>query len=138
VSFFCRQPWATAALAKAGRRGILTGSRAVRAEAPTVSRFPGASSAFTTTLDLHEPKEKRPVYRVMNEQGQWLKSNYKPTLKDPEVVHMYRTMVTLHSMDQIFYDAQRQGRISFYMTNTGEESIQIGTENLTDNALASV
>jgi 2-oxoisovalerate dehydrogenase E1 component alpha subunit len=30
-------------------------------------------------------------------------------------------------MDQIFYDAQRQGRISFYMTNTGEEALQVGT-----------
>jgi 2-oxoisovalerate dehydrogenase E1 component alpha subunit len=29
-------------------------------------------------------------------------------------------------MDQIFYDAQRQGRISFYMTAAGEEAIHIG------------
>jgi len=30
-------------------------------------------------------------------------------------------------MDQIFYDAQRQGRISFYMTNYGEEATHIGS-----------
>ena len=30
-------------------------------------------------------------------------------------------------MDRILYDAQRQGRISFYMTNYGEEAAQIGS-----------
>ncbi len=35
-------------------------------------------------------------------------------------------MCRVQAMDQIFYDAQRQGRISFYMTNTGEEALQVG------------
>ena len=30
-------------------------------------------------------------------------------------------------MDNIFYDVQRQGRISFYMTSYGEEGIHIGS-----------
>jgi len=30
-------------------------------------------------------------------------------------------------MDQILYEAQRQGRISFYMTNYGEEATHIGS-----------
>merc|ERR1712167_258103 len=30
-------------------------------------------------------------------------------------------------MDQVFYDLQRQGRISFYMTNSGEEGLAIGS-----------
>lgn len=30
-------------------------------------------------------------------------------------------------MDKILYESQRQGRISFYMTNTGEEAVQIGS-----------
>jgi 2-oxoisovalerate dehydrogenase E1 component alpha subunit len=40
---------------------------------------------------------------------------------------MYKAAVTLQAMDVIFYDAQRQGRISFYMQNTGEEAVQIGS-----------
>ena len=40
---------------------------------------------------------------------------------------MYRDMVTLNLMDKILYESQRQGRISFYMTNTGEEAVQIGS-----------
>eukprot|EP00624_Nannochloropsis_granulata_P004067 evm.model.NODE_30405_length_21186_cov_23.722647.6 len=30
-------------------------------------------------------------------------------------------------MDTIFYNAQRQGRISFYMTSTGEEATHVGS-----------
>lgn len=40
---------------------------------------------------------------------------------------MYVDMVTLSIMDSILYESQRQGRISFYMTNSGEEAIQIGS-----------
>lgn len=36
-------------------------------------------------------------------------------------------MVTLHMMDTIFYEAQRQGRISFYLTSFGEEAINIAS-----------
>ena len=44
-----------------------------------------------------------------------------------EIVEMYKTMVTVNVMDDVFYNAQRQGRISFYMQNTGEEAVQIGS-----------
>ena len=40
---------------------------------------------------------------------------------------MYSDMVTLQMMDNIFYEAQRQGRISFYLTTLGEEAINIGS-----------
>lgn len=40
---------------------------------------------------------------------------------------MYKTMLTLNVMDTVLYDAQRQGRISFYMTNYGEEATHIGS-----------
>lgn len=36
-------------------------------------------------------------------------------------------MVRTHVMDKIFYEAQRQGRISFYMTSTGEEAASVGS-----------
>jgi len=36
-------------------------------------------------------------------------------------------MVTLQVMDTIFYEAQRQGRIPFYLTTTGEEAINIAS-----------
>ena len=42
-------------------------------------------------------------------------------------VDIYRGMVTLQTMDTIFYEAQRQGRISFYLTTIGEEAINIAS-----------
>ena len=45
---------------------------------------------------------------------------------------MYETMVTLNVMDKILYEAQRHGRISFYMTNHGEEATQIGSSAALD------
>jgi len=36
-------------------------------------------------------------------------------------------MVLLNIMDNILYEAQRQGRISFYMTNYGEEATHFGS-----------
>lgn len=40
---------------------------------------------------------------------------------------MYKSMVRLSIMDQVMFDAQRQGRISFYMANTGEEASHVGS-----------
>lgn len=40
---------------------------------------------------------------------------------------MYKCMSTINTMDKIMYDAQRQGRISFYMTNYGEEATHVGS-----------
>jgi 2-oxoisovalerate dehydrogenase E1 component alpha subunit len=42
-------------------------------------------------------------------------------------LEMYSNMVTLQIMDTIFYEAQRQGRISFYLTSHGEEAINIAS-----------
>ena len=36
-------------------------------------------------------------------------------------------MVSIQVMDTIFYEAQRQGRISFYLTSIGEEAIGVGS-----------
>jgi len=40
---------------------------------------------------------------------------------------MYKDMTLLNTMDRILYESQRQGRISFYMTNYGEEGTHIGS-----------
>ena len=37
-------------------------------------------------------------------------------------------------MDKILYESQRQGRISFYMTNYGEEACHIGSAAALDDA----
>ncbi len=92
-----------------------------------MSDFPGAKSPFITNLSLIEPAAPIPVYRVMDNEGKLVNPAYEvkhdiSTLKD-----WYKMMLKLNAMDMIFYDAQRQGRISFYMTSFGEEATHIGS-----------
>ena len=49
------------------------------------------------------------------------------------VVKMYKCMTQLNTMDRILYESQRQGRISFYMTNYGEEGTHIGSAAALDS-----
>ncbi|OVA00026.1 Dehydrogenase [Macleaya cordata] len=77
---------------------------------------------------IEESPEKRTLcYQVLNDDGQTIiGSNYQQISKEV-AVRMYRDMVTLQVMDTIFYEAQRQGRISFYLTTNGEEAINIAS-----------
>ena len=43
-------------------------------------------------------------------------------------------MTSLNTMDKILYESQRQGRISFYMTNYGEEACHIGSAAALEDA----
>ena len=43
------------------------------------------------------------------------------------LLRAHRQMIRLRKMDSILHNAQRQGRISFYMTHHGEEAIHMGS-----------
>jgi 2-oxoisovalerate dehydrogenase E1 component alpha subunit len=49
------------------------------------------------------------------------------------LLRAHRQLVRLRTMDTILQNAQRQGRISFYMTCTGEEAIHMGAASALDN-----
>ncbi|KAK4883248.1 hypothetical protein RN001_006567 [Aquatica leii] len=68
-----------------------------------------------------------PSYRVLNQQGQIIKESEDPKLSDSVLEKMYKNMTLLNVIDKILYESQRQGRISFYMTNFGEEATHIGS-----------
>lgn len=59
----------------------------------------------------------------MDKDGKVLKNAQEPHLDNDVLLKMYRSMIALNTMDLIMYEAQRQGRISFYMTSYGEEGI---------------
>jgi 2-oxoisovalerate dehydrogenase E1 component alpha subunit len=46
---------------------------------------------------------------------------------DEQLDKMYTTMVQLFNADQVLYDLQRQGAISFYMTSYGEYATHVGS-----------
>ncbi|XP_030374122.1 2-oxoisovalerate dehydrogenase subunit alpha, mitochondrial [Scaptodrosophila lebanonensis] len=92
--------------------------------------FPGARAApFVNQLKLTMPQDYAPIpiYRVLNREGEIADPTQDPRLGQEVVEKMFRDMVLLNTMDKILYESQRQGRISFYMTNFGEEASHIGS-----------
>jgi 2-oxoisovalerate dehydrogenase E1 component alpha subunit len=68
-----------------------------------------------------------PCYRVLDEDGRIIPDSDFIPVSEKLAVRMYEQMATLQVMDHIFYEAQRQGRISFYLTSVGEEAINIAS-----------
>ncbi|KAL0350392.1 UNVERIFIED_CONTAM: 2-oxoisovalerate dehydrogenase subunit alpha 2, mitochondrial [Sesamum radiatum] len=95
---------------------------------PQVLNFPGGIVKFTPELKFLSdfPEERIHCYRVLDESGQPVSNNFVQIDEDV-AVKMYKDMVTFQTMDTIFYEAQRQGRISFYVTANGEEAINIAS-----------
>ncbi|XP_059454767.1 2-oxoisovalerate dehydrogenase subunit alpha 1, mitochondrial-like [Corylus avellana] len=91
--------------------------------------FPGGKVAYTTELSfISESADKRiPCYRVLDGSGEPTLSNNFVQISKEVAVKMYSHMVTLQMMDTVFYEAQRQGRISFYLTTMGEEALNIAS-----------
>ncbi|KAL9356408.1 hypothetical protein Peur_049661 [Populus x canadensis] len=89
--------------------------------------FPGGQVAFTPEMRFisESPKERIPCYRVLDDDGQLIQGSID--VGKEIAVKMYSDMATLQTMDTIFYEAQRQGRISFYLTTIGEEAINIAS-----------
>lgn len=91
-------------------------------------QFLGINSNFTDSIQFFnkESYEPIPIYRIF-EPSQRTKLPEDKKLNDAQLLKMYHDMITINVMDKILYESQRQGRISFYMTNTGEEAVQIGS-----------
>ncbi|KAL8652525.1 MAG: hypothetical protein Q9226_004239, partial [Calogaya cf. arnoldii] len=92
--------------------------------------FPGAvDSKFTTKLSFEHPSTHPaiPTYRFMDSDGVVVDNAREPDVSDEEVLKWYTNMLTVSIMDLIMFDAQRQGRLSFYMVSAGEEGIAVGS-----------
>ncbi|XP_060639548.2 2-oxoisovalerate dehydrogenase subunit alpha, mitochondrial [Anolis sagrei] len=98
-------------------------------------QFPGASAEFVDRLEFIQPNviSGIPIYRVMDRQGQIVNLSEDPQLSKEQVLKFYKSMTLLNTMDRILYESQRQGRISFYMTNYGEEGTHIGSAAALDD-----
>ncbi|XP_023755689.1 2-oxoisovalerate dehydrogenase subunit alpha 2, mitochondrial isoform X1 [Lactuca sativa] len=90
--------------------------------------FPGGKIGFTSEMRfLPESSEKRvQCYRVLDDNGYEL-SSPKQHMNKEVAMKMYSGMLTLDSLDTVLYEAQRQGRISFYVTSFGEEAINLAS-----------
>lgn len=92
--------------------------------------FPGIRQTNYTqspVFSLPDDVQSMPIYRVLDRNGNILDKSQEPNFSLEYVQKMYRDMIQLSVMDKILYESQRQGRISFYMTNYGEEAAHIGS-----------
>lgn len=101
--------------------------------------FPGIrNTEYINSIQFNLPEniDSIPIYRVLDQNGNILDKTQEPNFNKEFVQKMYRNMIQLTVMDKILYESQRQGRISFYMTNNGEEGTHIGSASaLNDNDL---
>ncbi|XP_050452383.1 2-oxoisovalerate dehydrogenase subunit alpha, mitochondrial [Cataglyphis hispanica] len=91
-------------------------------------QFLGINNVFTNKIQFvnKESYESIPIYRIL-EPTQMAELPKDEKLNETNMIKMYCNMMVISEMDKILYESQRQGRISFYMTNTGEEAVQIGS-----------
>lgn len=114
----CRR-WSSAPLQRnfstaGGDFGVYTGGKVV----PFVSKMefiqPGSLETFS-------------AFRITSDEGTVLSDSLDPEIPRDECLKIYNDMIRLNNMDKILYEAQRHGRISFYMQNHGEEACTIGS-----------
>ncbi len=72
------------------------------------------------------------LIRVLGADGALLPGAEAPDLTDDELVHLYGTMLLVRVMDERMVRLQRQGRLGFYMTSTGEEASHLAVHALRD------
>lgn len=99
--------------------------------------FPGAKGAYwTEKLNIFSQDSKKiPIFRILNPNGTEILNMEEDLewINQELITKMYRNMKLLSIMDNILFESQRQGRISFYMTNYGEEACQIGSAAALDS-----
>ncbi|KFH46126.1 2-oxoisovalerate dehydrogenase subunit alpha-like protein [Hapsidospora chrysogenum ATCC 11550] len=97
--------------------------------------FPGAlKSAFTNSLSFQTPQSwtALPTYRVVDQNGDVVDPSFEPDIPEETIVKLYTDMLYISILDVIMFDAQRQGRLSFYMVSAGEEAVPIGSSSVLD------
>jgi 2-oxoisovalerate dehydrogenase E1 component alpha subunit len=80
---------------------------------------------FITSMSFKDNIGGSPMFRVMDENGKILNSKYENIDKDL-LLKIYALMRKLNVTDTFLNTAQRQNRINFYMTASGEEASTIG------------
>lgn len=97
---------------------------------PTDHGFmPNSASPVTTELHFFDAVSDKviPAYRVLDGNGQVLDGATVPEIGEAFARKIYEKMSLLPALDNVLYNVQRQGKISFYMTTHGEEAAVIGS-----------
>lgn len=116
----------------ARKSGMLPLHRWSRRASSNLSRFVGAQSEYTPTLKFLYPHVDSlppafPAFRLIDDAGVPVDGAVLPEIDPEKMRQMQKTMVRVSEFDKVFNDAQRQGRLSFYFTNRGEEACSVGS-----------
>ncbi|KAF8551704.1 hypothetical protein OG21DRAFT_249752 [Imleria badia] len=106
-------------------------ARALATAAPAHGNIPASTSPVTSKLSFFNSitpgSGQIPTYRVLDGVGVPLQGAELPDITQEFARKLYEHMQLLPTMDNILYNVQRQGKISFYMTSYGEEATIIGS-----------
>ncbi|XP_055388445.1 2-oxoisovalerate dehydrogenase subunit alpha, mitochondrial-like [Condylostylus longicornis] len=86
------------------------------------------NTVFTNECEISSESQTIPIFRVLGYDGK-LQAGWQPPFSAEECLERYRFMVRVNVWDMMLYNIQRQGRISFYMQNQGEEALQTAIGN---------
>jgi 2-oxoisovalerate dehydrogenase E1 component alpha subunit len=67
-------------------------------------------------MEFKSSFDKIKCFRVIDEEGVVVTPGYADKIPKDELLKIYDSMVTINEADQVYNAAQRQSRISFYMT----------------------
>jgi len=73
------------------------------------------------------------IRRVLSEDGKVLSGARVPEIPRDHLVKLFDTMLLTRTMDERMMRLQRQGRLGFYMTSTGEEASHFAVYGLKDS-----
>jgi len=90
------------------------------------------SHEFFDKLEFKSHGEKFKCFRVFDENGKIVNKNayveeYIKSAGPDKLKKIFATMVKVNEADRVFIQAQRQARISFYMSGKGEEASVVGS-----------
>jgi 2-oxoisovalerate dehydrogenase E1 component alpha subunit len=81
---------------------------------------------YTPSMTFRKENDRFKTFRVMDLTGKVISPEFDNVPKET-LLKIFDIMIKLEEMDTILYMAQRQGKISFYMTSFGEGAATIAT-----------
>lgn len=100
-------------------------------------KFLCRSLAYTNTLAFTKPDALSiPTFRLIDDEGLPTSNSsaYLSEFTQEKLKKIYMTMIEVQEFDTLYYDLQRQGLISFYMQNSGEEGLQVAIASALNNS----
>src|SRR2546427_91231 len=85
------------------------------------------NSRATAPKSSRDGKPADELVSVLDDDGNVVDKTLEPAVTADDLRRIYRGMLLVRLMDERMLRLQRQGRLGFYMTSTGEEATHYGS-----------